>query len=998
MKRCRTLWVLALSLCLAMMAWADENEDARTPGGSLDQGGDVCATALAITSIPFCDTGTTAGYNNDYQTPCQPNAFARDVVYSMTPSATSILTFSLCGSSFNTALHIWRGCPGQGGVLVCCSDDVCGDDACCSGVTVVPGSTYYIVVDGGLGGSNFGDYILNVVTGADNCPSTPCEPTCDYLALDIEPNNACSGSAATFACGDTVCGFAGTNDNDYYNFRIVGPDCREVTIDVFGNDTPGWYPFGLGLNPEVQLINSTCTLSLAYDDNGGFGNDARISGLCLEPGTYKLRVAPRAGSGTSGPYIIATSCITCDCPDTCLFENLDFEPSNNSCATTQANITCLDTLCGEISTQADQDWYRFNFTQYPCADLHIAVYGNDTQFHFPYGQGLNPKVSIWSADCSTMLAQDSDGGIGLDALLDSLCLPAGSYNLLIESEGGIGPYELWVWCTPCECQCPYPSRDFEPNNSCTVDSSGYIACGDTLCGDAEPQGVDYYWFYIPGPECQNITFDIFGNSTPGYYPFAHGLDPAVFIYNFDCSMSLAFDFDSGVGDDARVTACLEPGLYKVLVTSENAAINFGPYIIAMSCEECACPEPCPYPNFDVEPINNQCGTFNHILHCDELVCGEIIGAAAPDQDWYVIQITDGCRQLYIDILGDDTGGYYPFGQGLNTAAELWNAGCDTLLYQDSNSGNGEDARVSTACLEPGIYMLRVYGEQGTQGPYIVAVACEACPCPPPCDVICPEGGLPENEPCPSFNDTTNGGCDSPLRRALPLRCGNDRCGTGFADPGVNYVDSDWYRMLVNDTNQVRLCLESEFDAVLNLWYRGPGVDDCIGLDLVDCITVPACSTLCLSNCLSNGLYYAEVQPTGFMPVPCLPYVLSMDCSPCEPSGCEAPDSVVIAYPDTLDAGDSYADIVLRWPPVPGASEYRIYRSPNNNNPVVVSPANYVATTTDTFFVDTGRIVNNGIYEIFIYEITAYCGYNHPPCDQVPTAREPKSDWPLTPRK
>ena len=131
---------------------------------------------------------------------------------------------------------------------------------------------------------------------------------------------------------------------------------------------------------------------------------------------------------------------------------------------------------------------------------------------------------------------------------------------------------------------------------------------------------------------------------------------------------------------------------------------------------------------------------------------------------------------------------------------------------------------------------------------------------------------------------------------------------------------------------------------------------------------------------------------------CRDYLISLDCSPCVPMVCEAPDSVVIHYPDTLGAGDELEDIVLYWPPVMGADEYRVYRTSNNNDASFVpSPLTFVATTTDTFFVHE-NVVSVGVNEIWIYYVVSYCRYDGVPCDVVPTAVMPKQPQMIQPRE
>jgi len=1124
MKRCQSFWILLALACLCLPLWAAQGEESRDPGNPLDQGGETCAQAVAITTIPYCDNGTTAGHVNDYPVPCNTGSAAPDVVYFMTPPTSAVLSFSLCGSAYNSALTIWRGCPSQGGVLVCCSDNVCGDDACCSGVQVQANVTYFIVVDGGLA-PNSGNYTLNVVQG-ETCPNTACN-NCPYPNLDVEPNNSCTSPTTTVTCGDTICGFMEPGANDYYIFSVPGPGSQNITIDVFGNDTPGFYPFGQGLNPSIEV--QTCTATFGSDADGGVGGDARLDSLCLPAGTYLIRVAAQPQTN-SGPYIVAIHCTPCQ--SVCPFPSRDTEPTNDNCSANIPNITCGDTLCGDLSTTADRDWYRLSFTQFPCVDVHIAVYGDDTPGHFPFGQGLNPKVSIYADDCTTLIAQDSDGGTGLDALLDSLCLRAGTYNVLVESEGAPGPYELWVWCTGCDCpSCLYPNQDIEPNQVC-AGGGGVIACGDTVCGDMEVGSNDYYYFQVPGPGCKNVTIDVFGDDTPGFFPFGLGLNPVVQIISTDCATTYALDGNSGAGEDARIDSlCLPPGNYRMRVGPQPQATNSGPYIIATSCTPCQCPDTCdypnrdnegvnntcgtfnpptlcgdtlcgeltspndnvdwylltvvgpgltrvkldvfgddtpgfypfglgldpmvrlvgvgctsilgvdtasgvgedasleicvpqgsyniqvqaedfthgpyilgitctpcdtcPYPSLDIEPLNDNCGTQNPLIHCNDALCGEITQDHGINDDWYLLQITQ-CTQLFIDILGDDTPGFYPFGRGLNTAAELWRADCNQMLYQDLNSGAGEDAQLNTPCLEPGFYMLRVFGEGLTEGPYILFIGCESCTCTPPCDVVCPEFGIQEIEPCPAVVDTFNGGCDGD--GFTRLFCGDVHCARSYNLP--QRVDSDWYRMLLTESRQVRVCVDSEFDGLLSLYARGPERPDCQSYDLIECMLISQCGGYqCLSVCLPPGIYDVSYRPQNNAAFfECRDYVLAAACSDCQPTRCEAPDSVVIHFPDTIGVGNALEDIVLYWPPVPGVSEYRIYRTSDPVGVFIPSPLTYVATTNDTFFVHEDIIPLGNPVEEYIYYVLGYCRHDFPPCDVVPTVVMPPAPDIITPRK
>ncbi|MHC4697011.1 MAG: hypothetical protein ACYTFA_09730, partial [Planctomycetota bacterium] len=73
-------------------------------------GGDTCASATVIPSIPFSDTGTTVGFINDYDQPCPfASADTPDVVYSYSPTEDTVVTIELCnGSDYNTNLYVYE--------------------------------------------------------------------------------------------------------------------------------------------------------------------------------------------------------------------------------------------------------------------------------------------------------------------------------------------------------------------------------------------------------------------------------------------------------------------------------------------------------------------------------------------------------------------------------------------------------------------------------------------------------------------------------------------------------------------------------------------------------------------------------------------------------------------------------------------------------------------------------------------------------------------------
>tara|TARA_Y100000758_G_scaffold21845_1_gene15012 strand:+ start:189 stop:3287 length:3099 start_codon:yes stop_codon:yes gene_type:complete len=134
------------------------------------QGGDTFASATVIDSLPYSDSGTTSGYNNDYgpyedassNNLCEWQGYYNntntgagpDVVYSLALSEETTVKISLCGSDYDTGLGVFDG----SGVQVLGNDDACSLQS--EVVCTLPEGLYYIVVDGYSTSS--GNYVLNV--------------------------------------------------------------------------------------------------------------------------------------------------------------------------------------------------------------------------------------------------------------------------------------------------------------------------------------------------------------------------------------------------------------------------------------------------------------------------------------------------------------------------------------------------------------------------------------------------------------------------------------------------------------------------------------------------------------------------------------------------------------------------------------------------------------------------------------------------------------------
>ena len=74
------------------------------------QGGDTCSSPTVISSLPYSDTGTTAGYTDDYDEICPfDTPGSPDVVYEYTPTVDEYLDITLCNDAtdYDTKIYVY---------------------------------------------------------------------------------------------------------------------------------------------------------------------------------------------------------------------------------------------------------------------------------------------------------------------------------------------------------------------------------------------------------------------------------------------------------------------------------------------------------------------------------------------------------------------------------------------------------------------------------------------------------------------------------------------------------------------------------------------------------------------------------------------------------------------------------------------------------------------------------------------------------------------------
>jgi hypothetical protein len=180
-------------------------------------GGETCALATVISSLPYQDIASTATAIDNYNYVCPYSAVGgKDVVYKYTPTVNQQVTIDMCGSYFDTKVYVYASvCSGT---PIACNDDYCSGPnypysylSYLATVNLTAGVTYYIVVDG-YSSYDYGTYDLKVI------PYQPCVVTCPTGGvLEGEPvcgtnyvdtwNGGCNSTPSVF---QTICPDPGT--------------------------------------------------------------------------------------------------------------------------------------------------------------------------------------------------------------------------------------------------------------------------------------------------------------------------------------------------------------------------------------------------------------------------------------------------------------------------------------------------------------------------------------------------------------------------------------------------------------------------------------------------------------------------------------------------------------------------------------------------------------------------------------------------------------------
>lgn len=165
------------------------------------------------------------------------------------------------------------------------------------------GTGYYIYITGWNG-------LAGPVTIDFTCyEALPFACPANSLPYNESAEFGCGDYAHSLDCGQVYCGeIADDADHDYYWFTVTAP-LTTITLNVYGNDTPGRAPFGYGLDPYIRVWNEDCSVLVASDDDAGTGYDSQLLLSCMTPGFYIIEVNTEWEA--PGPYLLTMDCAVC---------------------------------------------------------------------------------------------------------------------------------------------------------------------------------------------------------------------------------------------------------------------------------------------------------------------------------------------------------------------------------------------------------------------------------------------------------------------------------------------------------------------------------------------------------------------------------------------------------------------------------------------------------------------------------------------------------------
>jgi hypothetical protein len=848
----------------------------------LRQGGDTCETAFVISGLPFTDAGTTVGYTNDYQQSCYYVARpAPDVAYAFTPTQDVSVNISLCDPStnFENALLVYEGSCAPENLLVC-NEAVCATDSIqwegvaeIDCVTLVANTTYYIVVDGTMGGE--GDYVLDV-TECSLC-NLACgpedilegEPNC-YTGYEDTYNGGCTdgGYFSAIASGETVCGTTGVYLRDggfYYDvdtYELVLSSDATVTVTFASQTTLVMLIAANGGIPDCDAYINTQGVRDGITSTGGCMPQSLTTSL--PAGTHWFMVRPNGpGTPCGSAYKLSIDTEPCTVPrgSCCL--------ADGTCVDEVPAITCYE-YYGSMMWVEGAD----------CASADCSARLNGPTCHEAIELDI-PSTTWGTTEGGAEVIYPSCGGIIDDMDVGSWYKVIGTGNRITATTcdaNGLGDQcHMTVFCGNCDSPLCAAEHDT-----------------GTLCEGSTQYGNTITWCSQPGYE---------------YYIWMHHWVAVHIPFDFILTV-----YDDGVPCDDYPqcepplgACCLGEVCYGDGMEEGECDAVGGRFYVYQTCGTMICTNDCPGDTWqtavqiDALPYYGDGNTVPCMDHYYQ-TCADDPGGTSNDARDAVFQYTP-----MEDVVVDVSLCTY---SKLNTKLSVYEneitptSDPSTALacsnYACTSPGwpaEGDVSRVDCLQLYAGsTYYFVIDGGVFSHRGYFTIDVTEAACVADPCDITCSPGATPEGEPdlVEDYVDSHNGGCNSNPPVFSSISCGETVCGVSgtYAFGTYNYRDTDWYAITVTENTEFTVSLLAEFDAYVG-FADNNGIADCSLASgyLFTGTEATACEAGSFTACLPAGEWWLVVLPQVYSGLtPPLEYELTVTCAEGTAAGaCCLPD-------------------------------------------------------------------------------------------------------------
>lgn len=529
---------------------------------------DQCASATPITNLPYFTSGNTRFGTLQY-TNCT-NHSTPDVWWQMSPSCSTYVTITTCGSRFDTELQVWAGgscatfgfqvtCNDDDPGLVCQIDDTPGDSRV--QFWTQPGGIYFIQLSGY--GAQSGAYNLNV-TGVAAVPNDVCPGiTVPDLPYEYYGYTTCAANQYIASC-------APDNGSPDVVFKWVSPCNMNITATTCGSD------FDTILEMWQAPFPGDCNMAM---NQYGCNDDALDCPFFQYTSTITRQVYTgeiyyffiNGYNGASGLYrfAIETNVPGDRCQNRITIGALPYSHTGNTTCVGNDYFGCVDTGSGDMV---------YEYTPLSCHNTRISLCGS----------GFDTSIRVMTGSCpGTTQVICNDDFCGLQSQLDVGMTGGVTYYIIIAGyQANEGAYTLNV---------QYLSPYYQPNDLCAgaplIATLPYSDYGNTLCA-----GNNYFncvgtnsnevVYRLQFPVCTEVNVSLCGSDYDTGLGIYGGVCPNIaplVICNDDNYCGATFTLQSSASFVAEANTN-----YQILV--HGYSNNYGLYALNVTGTPCVPPD------------------------------------------------------------------------------------------------------------------------------------------------------------------------------------------------------------------------------------------------------------------------------------------------------------------------------------------------------------------------------------------------------------------------